>query len=172
MPDDAVPVPPDHAGRALADWVAALATAVTALPDDGALLVTAPGHAARPAVLRRPRLGGVVPGRYLRTAPWVRLERVEDHLRGRCVGGAEVSGTFPLSPEEDAALLGLGWHHPSVGDGEGYVHFWPDDVPSGPFLPVADARRAASMVAETFRLVLDPPRPGGAASPLPAVAPD
>ena len=73
----------------------------------------------------------------------MRLVRAEDFLRGHCVGAELIGAHFPMSPDEDAALVALGWHHPTPADGEDYVRFWPDDVPQGPFLPRDEAERAA-----------------------------
>ena len=84
----------------------------------------------------------------------MRLVRAEDFLRGHCVGAELIGAHFPMSPDEDAALVALGWHHPTPTDGDDYVRFWPDDVPLGPFLPRDEAERAAAMVAATFRDVL------------------
>ncbi|GAA4408398.1 hypothetical protein GCM10023168_25650 [Fodinibacter luteus] len=156
---------PDAGARAA--WVAHLADRVTALADGQALTVSAPEEAQRPVRLRKARLGGFVPARHVPVAPWVRLERVDDLLRGHCVGGEVVGGSFPLAPEEDAALLALGWHRPSPAEGQDYLRFWPDDVPQGPFLPREEAERAAAMVAATFREVLLPPDTSG----LPTLGP-
>ena len=71
----------------------------------------------------------------------MRLVRVEDFLRGHCVGAELIGAHFPMSPDEDAALVALGWHHPTPTDGEDYVRFWPDDVPHGP-VPAARRGRA------------------------------
>jgi type III secretion system-like peptide-binding chaperone len=150
---------------AWAAWSASLADAVQGLADRASLTVTAPSGSARPVRLRRARLGGFVPARHQLVAPWVRLVRVEDFLRGHCVGAELIGAHFPLSPDEDAALRTLGWHHPTPTDGEDYVRFWPDDVPQGPFLPRAEAERAAAMVAATFREVLAPD-----ATALPTIA--
>jgi len=144
-------------------WAATLVEAVLGLADGEAVTLTAVDAAARPVLLRPARLGGFVPARHSLVAPWVRLARVEDHLRGHCVGAESFGGPFPLSPQEDAALLTLGWHHPGQGDGDDYVRFWPDDVPQGPFLPRDEAERVVVMVERTFREVLldeggDPPR--------------
>ncbi|MGL5909883.1 MAG: TY-Chap domain-containing protein, partial [Phycicoccus sp.] len=127
-------------------WVTTLAGAVRRLDDGGSLVVTGPDDAARPAVLRRPRLRGFLPGRYRDTAPWVRLRRDDQHLRGWCVGSEAIGGGFPLAPEDHAALLGLGWHVPSSVEGADYLRWWPDDVPTGPYLPADDALRAACTV--------------------------
>ncbi|MGL5819472.1 MAG: TY-Chap domain-containing protein [Phycicoccus sp.] len=137
-------------------WVTALADAVRGLGDGGALVLTGPDDAARPAVIRGPRLQGLLPGRYRDTAPWVRLRRDEQHLRGWCIGSEAIGGGFPLAPEHHAALLALGWHVPSQAEGADYLRWWPDDVPTGPYLPVDDALRAARTVADTFRTVLTP----------------
>jgi hypothetical protein len=74
------------------------------------------------------------------------------------VGAAAAVGGYPLSPQEDAALLTLGWRRPGPGDGEHYVRFWPDDVAQGPYLPLDDAQRAVDMVTATFVQVLTAPR--------------
>ena len=143
---------PDAA--AWAAWSASLAEAVQALAERASLTVTGPEGSARPVRLRKARLGGFIPARHEVVTPWVRLVRVEDLLRGHCIGAELIGAHFPLSPDEDAALRALGWHHPTPTDGEDYVRFWPDDVPQGPFLPRAEAERAAVMVAATFREVL------------------
>ena len=139
------------------------------LADGAGLTVTAAPADARPVLLRPARLGGLVPARHDVVAPWVHLVRVEDHLRGRCVGGVSFGGPFPFSPEEESALLALGWHRPGAGDGHDFVRFWPDDVPQGPFLPRDDADRAAAMVAASFRGVLLADATNATA--LPTVAP-
>jgi type III secretion system-like peptide-binding chaperone len=139
---------------AWAAWSAALADAVQGLAERASLTVTGPTGSARPVRRRKARLGGFIPARHEVVTPWVRLVRVEDFLRGHCIGAELIGAHFPLSPDEDAALLALGWHHPTPMDGEDYLRFWPDDVPSGPFLPRAEAERAAAMVAATFRDVL------------------
>jgi hypothetical protein len=139
-----------------AEWEAALGAALRRLPDGDSVVVAAGEAAARMA---RPRSGGglrrlLVPVRKRPLVPSVRLARAEDHLRGYCVGPERRGGDFPWTPEEDAALLALGWHHGTSGDGDDYVRFWPDDVPEGPYLPEDDARRAARAVARTFREVV------------------
>ena len=143
---------PDAA--AWAAWSAHLADEVTQLADGGSLTVTGPPGSQRPVRLRKARLGGFIPAKHEVVTPWVHLVRAEDLLRGHCVGAELMGAHFPMSPDEDAALLALGWHRPTLADGEDYVRFWPDDVPLGPFLPRDEAERAASMVAATFREVL------------------
>jgi hypothetical protein len=145
---------------AWAAWTASLADAVQALAERASLTVTGPEASARPVRLRKARLGGFVPARLEVVAPWVRLVRAEDLLRGHCVGAELIGAHYPMSPDEDAALVALGWHHPTPTDGDDYVRFWPDDVPLGPFLPRDEAERAAAMVAATFREVLADGVPG------------
>ena len=135
-------------------WQTEVVAAVSGLADGGSLTLSAAEGDARPVLLRKARLGGFIPAKHDVIAPWVRLVRVEDHLRGRCVGAESFGGPFPFSPDEDAALLALGWHHPGHGDGRDYLRFFPDDVPQGPFIPRNEAERAAAMVAATFREVL------------------
>ena len=146
-------------------WVTHLADVVLTMADGASVTVLASPDVARPVRLRKARLGGFIPAKHESARPWVRLTRTEDHLRGFCVGGEAVGGSFPLSPEEDAALRGLGWRRPPRGEGRNYIRFWPDDVPQGPFLPRAEAERAAGLVAATFREVLapgaDPPTVAG-----------
>ena len=139
---------------AWAAWTASLADAAQALTDGSSLTVSGPEDSARPVRLRKARLGGFIPAKHEVVTPWVRLARVEDFLRGHCIGSELIGARFPLSPDEDAALLALGWHHPTALDGPDYLRFWPDDVPQAPFLPREDAERAAAMVAATFRDVL------------------
>lgn len=160
-----------HTGE-WADWRERLLAAIAGLAHGESLTLTAPAGASRPARLRKPRLRGLVPGRYEDVAPWVRLERAEHHLRGFCIGAEEVGGRFPFSPDERAALEALGWHPPAPLEGSDYTHWWPDDVPTGPFLPEEDARRAALMVAETFRTVLAPPSEDDPAPGPPAITGD
>lgn len=168
--DDPVGAVPEDGAWAV--WVADLVRAVRSLPDDGSLTVTAPETAARPVRLRKARLGGFIPARHRITAPWVRLTRAEEHLRGACVGSEAVGGHFPLSPEERAALADLGWREPPQLEGEDYLRWWPDDVPTGPFLPEDDARRAALAVAATFRTVLAPTPEDDRSPTLPTVTTD
>ena len=166
MPDD-LTVPGEWA-----TWEDRLVEAVTGLADEASVLVTAPAAAARPTLVRKQRLGGFVPARHAVVAPWVRLTRSDDHLRGYCIGAEGAGGRFPLSPEERAALVELGWREPPPLEGDDYTHWWPDDVPSGPYLPEDDARRAAAMVAATFRTVLAAPSEDDPAPALPAITTD
>ena len=152
MPDVTGAVQPDAV--AWAAWAARLADAVTDLAPNASVTVTGPEGSARPVRLRKARLGGFIPAKHEVVTPWVRLVRAEDFLRGHCVGAELMGAHVPMSPDEDAALLALGWHHPTPTDGEDYVRFWPDDVPLGPFLPRDEAERATAMVAATFRDVL------------------
>src|SRR6478609_7485192 len=151
---------------AWAAWTADLVEVLTGLADRASVTVTGPEGSARPVRLRKARLRGFVPAKHEIATPWVRLARVEDFLRGHCVGAELIGAHFPMSPDEDAALVALGWHRPTPGDGEDYLRFWPDDVPQGPYLPRDEAERAAAMVAASFREVLALDAPG-----LPAIGP-
>ncbi len=148
-----------------AAWQELLVTAVRGLGDGEAVTVEAPQGAARMARSGTRRMA-FLPAKRRLTRPWVRLTRSEDLLRGQCIGSEALGGPFPWTVAEHGALLDLGWHA-SLADGPDYVRFWPDDVPQGPYLPAADAERAAAAVAATLREVLSPPRPG-AEDPLPA----
>ncbi|KRE62341.1 hypothetical protein [Nostocoides sp. Soil756] len=154
--------PGDPTPTTWAAWEQHLVDAVLALPDGGSVTVAAPpGHArlARPST--RSRLRWLVGGRRRPISPAARLVRVEDHLRGHWPGADRLGGPFPWSREEVEAIQALGWHAPTVTDGEDFVRFWPDDVAQGPYLPEADARRAAAALAESFRMVLDLSPEGG-----------
>ncbi len=143
-----------------------LVEAVQALDDGGSVVVEGPDWSARPA--REERRVPLLPPKRVLTRPWVRLTRMEDLLRGLCVGPEAFGSGFPWTPEEHAALLDLGWH-PSVADGRHYVRFWPDDIPQGPFLPADDAARAAAAVAVAFREVMAPPLEDERFSTLPSI---
>ena len=160
MGDGAVSGDQQADAAAWAAWTADLADALTGLADGASVTVTGQEGSARPVRLRKARLGGFIPAKHEIVTPWVRLVRAEDFLRGHCVGAELIGAHYPLSPDEDAALVALGWHHPTPTDGDDYVRFWPDDVPLGPFLPRDEAERAAAMVAATFREVLAGGVPG------------
>jgi hypothetical protein len=147
-------------------WREVLVTAALGLGDGESVTVEAPQSAARMARGEPRRMPFLPPKRSL-TRPWLRLTRVEDLLRGQCVGAEVFGGAFPWTAEEHAALVGLGWHA-SLADGPDYVRFWPDDVPGVPFLARSDAERAADVVAATLHEVVSPPREG-ADDPLPAI---
>jgi len=93
---------------AWAAWCAHLADAVGRLADRGSLTVTGPPGSERPVRVRKARLGGFVPAKHEVVTPWVRLVRVEDFLRGQCAGAELIGANFPMSPDEDAALVALG----------------------------------------------------------------
>ncbi|HYN30246.1 MAG TPA: hypothetical protein VES95_10320 [Dermatophilaceae bacterium] len=132
-------------------WTAYLVPVLSALRDRESVLVAAPSSAARPHRRRKARLGGFLPARHEPVAPWVRLVRDEDHLRGWCVGPESTGGSLPMGPGEQEALLDLGWRRPGPADGEDLVRWWPDDVALAPYLPRADADAAAGTTAGTFR---------------------
>ncbi|NHA69225.1 TY-Chap domain-containing protein [Phycicoccus flavus] len=173
------PTGPDGPAAAPTTWAAwrgPLLDAVLTLRDDEGLTVEAPqryGRMARPVgTTLFSRLAGA---RKRRVVPAVRLHRVEDHLRGYWTGAEAHGGPFPWTDDETAAAQALGWHRPTVTDGEDFVKFWPDDVPQGPYLPLDDARRATEVVERTFREVLgvtDEPGEDGEPPELPAVVRD
>ncbi len=147
---------------------AAVVDAVLALPDGGSVVVEGPDWSARLA--RTERRVPLLPPKREPTRPWVRLTRMEDLLRGLCIGPLAFGSGFPWTPEEHRRILDLGWH-PSPAEGRDYVRFWPDDVPSGPYLPREEAGRAAGAVALAFREVLAPPLEDERFSALPAIRP-
>lgn len=139
-----------HLTSAWEAWCATFADRVQGLADEQSLTVTAPESLARPA---KPKVGLVkrVLGQTYENAPaWVKVLRRDDLALAVCVSDAREIG-FPLSPEEKAALAGLGWRPGGITDEHGLLRWFPDDVPSGPFLPTADARALAHTVAATMR---------------------
>ncbi len=158
---DAAAVDPRYAA-AWDAWVARFALELLDDPDrSAARTIAAPAERARPRQTKPRRIFGLLAASYADTAPWVTLRRVEDHLVGRCVAPERFGSGYPVSPEEDAALLTLGWHHPGPGDGAAYVRWWPDDVPCAPYLPAEEARNAARTVAATMRDVFGVEDPAG-----------
>ena len=147
-------------------WEEILATAVLGLADGESVTVEAPERAARMAEIERKL--PFLPAKRSLTRPWLRLTRMEDLLRGLCLGPEAFGAGFPWTTEEHAALLDLGWHV-SIADGQDYVRFWPDDVPRGPYLPREDAERAAAAVARAFREVLAPPLEDERFADLPSI---
>ena len=156
-----------HPPTAWADLEAGIVEAVLGLGDGNSVLVEGPEWSARPARVQRGRLP-LLPARRVPVRPWVRLTRMEDLLRGLCLGPEAFGAGFPWTTEEHAALLDLGWHV-SIADGQDYVRFWPDDVPRGPYLPREDAERAAAAVARAFREVLAPPLEDERFADLPSI---
>ncbi len=142
-------------------WESALVDAVLALPDGGSLTISPAAEHARPGRPRGTRVRFLVSARRRPVLPAVRLVRVEDHLRGHWAGAERYGGPFPWTRDEEDAITALGWHRPTVADGDDFIRFWPDDVPQGPYLPLEDARRAAAAVAQTFREVLAVTPDGG-----------
>lgn len=156
-------MPPAHPsssadGSPWAGFVTDLASRVQGLADGESLTVSAP-DLARPAKL--PGLGRRLLGtQYCDVAPWVRLERSEDHAIGRCVSDHRDLG-FPLSPEEKAVLAAVGWHEPGHRDGPALLRWFPDDVPSAAYLPLGDATAAAETTVRTMREVFGVADPAG-----------
>lgn len=138
---------------AWAQWSADLTSRLRLLQEGRGLLVSARAELARPHLVRRGRLGGFLPARHEPASPWVALVRDEDHVRGSCVGAESFGGAFPISPDEDAALLALGWHHPGPMDGPDYIRWWPDDVAFAAYLPQSDAAAAVTTTARTVHEV-------------------
>src|SRR5215207_7960454 len=89
-------------------WEADLARVVTTLADGEALTIASTRAHSRPVLVRKGFLRGFVPAKHEEVEPWVRLARLEDHVRGTCVGSEALGGHFPFSPEEDEALVDIG----------------------------------------------------------------
>lgn len=133
-------------------WATALAERLRGLADAEGVLVAAAESSARThrrrAILPRP-------GTRRPVVPHVRLTRAEDHLRGEWVGAASFGGWLPMTPAEESAMAALGWHQPARGEAPAYLAWFPDDVPLAPYLPDAEAERAARLVARTMREVFE-----------------
>lgn len=142
---------PSQLGDAWAAWEGDLARRLHDLRDGEGALLPAPAALGRPARqvgwlsrLKRPRIEHAA----------VQLVRSEDHLRGECVGADTFGGPFPWTRPEREALERLGWHQPGRGEAPHYVAWFPDDVPLAPYLPAAEAERAARLATATLRDVL------------------
>ena len=89
-----------------------IAAAVASLPEQGTVVVEAT-DVRRETLVRRRRLGGLVPERREPTTAYVQAVRTDDLVQAECVGGPDVGGGFPVTPAEHAALLALGWRPPT-----------------------------------------------------------
>lgn len=132
--------------------VADLAELLRGLPDGGVVTVQGPRASARPAPSTE---GGLIrrllAPAYVEVAPWIRLQREEDHLRGWCVGPGTRGRGFPVSFQEQEAILALGWHRPGPLEGTDYLRWWPDDVAEDPYLRPEHAYAAAEQALRTLR---------------------
>ncbi|HQV92720.1 MAG TPA: hypothetical protein PLA46_14135 [Phycicoccus sp.] len=131
------------------DWCAALAPRIQALADQEELKVTGPDSAARPC---KPRvsLGKRIMGqRYVNSPPWVSIKREDQLTRLTTVANDREIG-FPLSKDEESALSSMTWRPASWSDGSGRQRWIPDDVPSGPYLPAADALHIGEAIARVM----------------------
>ena len=141
-----------------------LAATLRDLPDEGFVIVEATRPAGRE--VRRRRLWGLLPGTRATQQPYVQLLRVQDRLRGECVGSERTGGTFPLTDAEHQQILALGW---VVPDREpficpNYEREWPaDDAgPSAAEQGAAEqgaAEQAAAIAVRILRDVFGCPRP-------------
>jgi hypothetical protein len=134
-------------------WRARLGDALLMLGEGGVLVLTASGLEPRRTVVRRARLRGLVPGRTEPMHAYLRLVRQEAMLRGECVAATEDGGRYPLTEEERARAADLGWHAPTTVGEVHYVRWWPDDVPTDPYLPGPLLADAVTCVERTARLV-------------------
>lgn len=158
MPDDPPLTPPEQPYDAWAAWEHDLAQRLLTLSDREGLLIPAPAALGRPA--RRSGLAARLKKPRIEHAA-VQLVRSEDHLRGECVGDDSFGGPFPWTEPEREALERLGWHQPGRGEAPHYIAWFPDDVPAAPYLPEAEAARAARLTVATLRDVLHVADPVG-----------
>lgn len=131
-----------------------LARQLAELHDGGFVVLTVPSR-SRDAVGRRSALFGLIPPKIESVAPFVQLLRSEEALRAECIGPTSLGGRFPYTAAEQEQMPGLGWHA-TVADGMGgpvWVHFFPDDVPTAPYLPRELADAAAALAVTTLREV-------------------
>lgn len=128
-----------------------LLQAITALADGEAVLVDLP-ELARPMPPRGGMLGRLLGAAPVMLAPWVRLQRQDDHLRGEALRGAAARGQFPMSREERDLIVGQGWHETRIEESGNFAKWWPDDVTAEAYLPAPDAQAAAEA---TLRLLRD-----------------
>lgn len=157
-PSPSAPAPPQPLDAAWVSWCEDLERRVQSLADQQQLTVLGPEGSARPC---KPKvsLGKRLLGQtYVASPPWIRVRREDQLARLTCVANDREIG-FPLTKEEEAALAARNWRPATFGDGAGLQRWVPDDVPSGDFLPDADAARLAREVALTFRDVFALPTP-------------
>lgn len=147
MPPADAPFVPDASWMELRDH---LVKVISGLANGDVVRVDLP-DLARPTAPRGGRLGRLLGTAHVMVAPWVRLRRQDDHLRGEALRGVAGRGPgarerFPMSREEADGIVGQGWHETRMEESGNFVRWWPDDVAGAAFLPEAEVHAAAEAV--------------------------
>lgn len=143
-------------------WRPVLAESLAALRDRECLVLTASGVPSRPSVVRPSRARGLISARTRQVHPHLRFRRLEDQLRGECIGDTRIGGLFPFTDDEVAVVESLGWHATVPADGPAhYQLWWPDDVPWAPYLPKELLSAAVVRAERTLREAMGLTTPEG-----------
>ena len=138
-----------------------LARDLRGLPDRGFVIVTSTEPHGRSAIVRRCRLAGLITQKRAMASPFVQFLRMDNDLRGECVGSEVMGGPFPLTDEERERVLDLGWVTSlSAGSLAGnYEHDWRGEGTPPSYLSAATAQDVAALAVRTVREVFGCPRP-------------
>lgn len=143
------------------DTQESLARSLRELPDRGFVVLKPTEPPGRLAIVHHRRLAGLITERRATASPFVQFLRMENDLRGECVGSEGMGGPFPLTDEEHERDLGLGWVVPSHEGffSENYECDWRGEGPPPSYLSAATAGDAAGLGVRTIRQVFGCPRP-------------
>lgn len=135
-------------------WTGDLVARIRALGPGEDVLITVPSI-TRPHLIRQSRIFGLIPASHDDTSPWARVRRDEDHAVAEIIGSENFGGDYLLSKEDEDLVDSFGWHRPGSDLIETRIwsRWFPDDVAESAYLPLADARAAAELVARTLREV-------------------
>ena len=138
-----------------------LARDLSGLPDRGFVIVTPTEPPGRPAIVRHRRLAGLITEKRVTASPFVQFLRMENDLRGECVGSEIMGGPFPLTDDEHERVLGLGWVLPwrEGFSAENYEREWLGEGPPPSYLSETTAGGVATLAVRTMREVFGCPRP-------------
>ena len=93
-----------------------LARDIRGLPDRGFVIVTPREPPGRRTIVRHRRLAGLIKEKRATKSPFAQFLRMENDLRGECVGSEAMGGWFCLTEDEHERILGLGCPRPQALD--------------------------------------------------------